>query len=34
VISPWTEKYHFLGPIAPGSKGQFFTNATVSIRTK
>jgi hypothetical protein len=33
VISPWTEKYNFIGPIAPGSKGQFFTSATVSIRS-
>ena len=33
VISPWTEKYNIVGPIAPGSKGQFFTSATVSIRS-
>jgi hypothetical protein len=34
VISPWTERYHFIGPFASGSKGQFFTSATVSIRFK
>lgn len=32
VISPWSDVHHFLGPIAPGSKGQFFTSAAVSIR--
>lgn len=34
VISPWTEKYHFIGPIDPRSKGQFVTSATVSIRSR
>lgn len=34
VISPWTEIFHFGGSFAPGSKGQFFTSATVSIRLR
>lgn len=32
VISPWSENYHFTGPIATGCKGHFFTSATVTIR--
>jgi hypothetical protein len=34
VISPWTDRYHFDGAFAAGSKGQFFTSATISIRIK
>jgi hypothetical protein len=34
VISPWTDNFHFVGLVAPGSKGQFFTSATVSIRLR
>lgn len=34
VISPWTEKYKITGTYAPGSKGQFFSSATVTIRLK
>jgi hypothetical protein len=32
VISPWTEDYVLTGPVAVGSKAQFFTSATVSIK--
>ena len=34
VISPWTDKFNFVGPVAPGSRGQFYTSATVSIRLR